>query len=131
MRKDHTPLSNGDLALQVIALPKNTNAHGDIYAGWLVEQMDLAASATAARVSKGRSAAVAIERVEFLSPVKIGETVSCYTELFDTGSSSMKIRVEAFVLEADSQASRKITEATFIYVAINELGGIRHLPGIE
>lgn len=117
--------SGGALALQVVAMPRDTNASGDIYAGWLIEQMDLAASATAMKVSRGRATTVAMERVEFLSPVSVGDVVSCYTELLDTGRSSMKIRVEVFTSKADAQNEVKVTETTFIYVAINDMGGIR------
>lgn len=121
----------GRLTLQVVAMPKNTNVHGDIYAGWLMEQMDLAAATAASQISKGRSATVAIERVEFLSPVSIGDQVSCYTELSDTGRSSMKIHVEVYATDARGNQTRKITEADFIYVAINEMGGIRPLPNSD
>lgn len=121
----------GRLTLQVVAMPRNTNVHGDIYAGWLMEQMDLAAATAAGQISKGRSTTVAIERVEFLSPVSIGDQVSCYTELMDTGRSSMKIRVEVYGTDAGGSQTRKVTEAVFIYVAIDEMGGIRALPNSD
>ena len=121
----------GRLTLQTVALPKDTNAHGDIYAGWLMEKMDMAAATSAGQISKGRAATVAIERVEFLSPVSVGDQVSCYTELMDTGRSSMKIRVEVYGTDYRTGQTRKITEAVFIYVAINDLGGIREIPNAD
>lgn len=124
---DNEHVRNGTLALQVVALPRDTNASGDIYAGWLISQMDLAAATMAGQVSKGRATTVAMERVEFLSPVAVGDQVSCYTELLDTGRSSMKIRVEVFTSNARDGRSTKVTDAVFVYVAINELGGIREL----
>ena len=33
----------GELALRTLAMPADTNANGDIFGGWLVSQMDLAA----------------------------------------------------------------------------------------
>ena len=122
---------NGLLTLQVIAMPRDTNPHGDIYAGWLMGQMDLAAATAAGQISKGRATTVAIDRVEFLSPVSVGDQVSCYTELLDTGRSSMKIKVEVFVTDARANQTRKVTEGTFIYVAINDMGGIRQLPSMD
>jgi len=119
---------SGQLTLQVIAMPKDTNAHGDIYAGWLIQQMDMAAATKAAHISKGRATTVAMERVEFLSPVSVGDQVSCYAELLDTGRSSMKIRVEVYATSARGGQAVKITEAIFIYVAITDMGGIRTLP---
>ena len=43
---DTSPLPFGELALQTIAMPKDTNANGDIFGGWLLSQMDLAGSIT-------------------------------------------------------------------------------------
>ena len=72
------PEIEGELALQTLAMPKDTNANGDIFGGWLVSQMDLAAGIISKQVTGGRSATVAIENVSFLNPVKVGATVSCY-----------------------------------------------------
>jgi acyl-CoA thioesterase YciA len=43
----------------------------------------------------------------------------------------MKIRIEVYATDAGGNQTRKITEAVFIYVAINEMGGIRPLPNSE
>lgn len=125
---DNTPAPSGQLMLQLQALPKDTNAHGDIYAGWLIQQMDLAAAACAGQISKGRATTVAMERIEFLSPVSVGDQVSCYTLLLDTGRSSMKIKVEVYARDHRGANTVKVTEGVFIYVAINDMGGIRSLP---
>jgi len=121
----------GNLTLQVVAMPRDTNPNGDIYAGWLMEQMDLAGATAASEVSKGRTTTVAMERVEFLSPVAVGDRVSCFTNLVDTGRSSIKILVEVYVTDPLGNQPKKVTETTFIYVAINEMGGIRQLPALD
>lgn len=125
---DDKPQPRGELALQVVALPSDTNANGDLFAGWLVKQMDLAAATTAGRISRGRTATVAIDRMEFLSPLRIGSQVSCYTSLIDIGRSSMKINVEVWTLDQTARRPRKVTEALFVYVAIDENGRIREVP---
>ncbi|MCH8497890.1 MAG: acyl-CoA thioesterase [Marinobacter sp.] len=125
---DDKPNPRGELTLQVVPLPADTNANGDIYAGWLVKQMDIAAATTAARISKGRNATVAIDRMEFLSPLRVGSQVSCYCELVDIGRSSMKINVEVWTTDRYVDRPRKVTEALFVYVAIDETGRIREVP---
>jgi len=40
-------LTDSELALRTIAMPVFANAHGDIFGGWLLSQMDLAGSAVA------------------------------------------------------------------------------------
>jgi acyl-CoA thioesterase YciA len=59
-------------------MPANMNPSCDIFGGWLMAQMDLAAGNPAARVPRGRSAAIAVERMTFHNPVKVGNEVSLY-----------------------------------------------------
>ena len=39
---------------------------------------------------------IAVDAVTFMSPVHVGDEVSLYAELIETGRSSMKIKVEAW-----------------------------------
>jgi acyl-CoA thioesterase YciA len=125
---DNRPTPRGELTLQVIPLPADTNANGDVFAGWLVKQMDLAAATVAGRISEGRNATVAMDRMEFLSPLRVGSQVSCYCELLKVGRSSMKINVEVWTLDRRASTPRKVTEGLFVYVAIDEQGRIRDVP---
>ena len=125
---DDKPTPRGELTIQVIPLPSDTNANGDVYACWVVKQMDIAAASKAGRISRGRNATVAIDRMEFLSPLRVGSQVSCYCELVDIGRSSMKIRVEVWTLDRSASTPRKVTEALFVFVAIDEHGRIREVP---
>ena len=50
---DDKPAPRGELTLQVVPLPADTNANGDVFAGWLVKQMDIAAATLAGRISQG------------------------------------------------------------------------------
>ena len=54
----------GELTLQTIAMPADTNANGDIFGGWLMAQMDLGSSILArnrAKVSEARFVFVAVD----------------------------------------------------------------------
>jgi len=50
----------GQLTLQTLAMPRDTNPHGDIFGGWLLSQMDLAGAVLARQLTKGRVATVAV-----------------------------------------------------------------------
>ena len=65
----------GTLALQTFSMPKDTNANGDIFGGWLVSQMDIAAGISSKRECQGRSVTVAIKEVNFIKPVGVGDVV--------------------------------------------------------
>ncbi len=128
MRLMTGPSPSGELALRVVALERDTNAEGDIFAGWLVSQMDLAASTMAGRIAKGRTATVCIEKMEFISPVRVGAEVSCYTRLTDIGRSSIRIQVEVWTKDPYQSQERKVTDALFVFVAIDADGRIRAVP---
>ena len=114
--------------LRTIAMPADTNPAGDIFGGWLMSQMDLAAGSVAALTSRGRSATIAVDGIVFHRPVKVGDEVSLFAELLATGRSSMKIRVEAWRRPREHDVSDRVTEATFTFVALDEDGRARPLP---
>ncbi len=116
---DDTPKPRGELSLQTVAMPRDTNASGDIFGGWLVSQMDLAAMVTATREAGGRAVTVAINGMAFYTPVHVGAVVSCYTQVVEIGRSSMRINVEVWITEKDSFELMKVTEGEFVFVAID------------
>ncbi|TBV15794.1 acyl-CoA thioesterase [Stutzerimonas kirkiae] len=122
------PIPQGDLALQITALPRETNGFGDIYGGWLVAQMDLAGTAMASRAAAGRVATVSIERMAFMVPVAVGAQLSFYTQTLEVGRSSIQMLVEVWSEDPVSQEWRKVTEAVFVFVAIDGSGRTRPLP---
>ena len=119
-----------DPAIRTIAMPADTNPAGDIFGGWLMAQMDLAAGNTAARVARGRSATIAVDGIQFLKPVYVGDEVTLFAELESVGRTSMKIQVEAWRRARDGDETEKVTEALFTFVALDQTGSPRPVPGI-
>jgi len=122
---DSTPVPQGELALQTIAMPRDTNANGDIFGGWLLTQMDMAGAITAADVAGGRVATVAIEGMAFLTPVHVGAVVSCYCDVLEVGRSSIRIIVEVWINSQHDGEPIKVTEGAFVFVAIDPNGRTR------
>ncbi|AAU28881.1 TPA: acyl-CoA thioesterase [Legionella pneumophila] len=118
----------GELTIQTLAMPLNTNANGDIFGGWIVSQMDLAAGVLAKRISHGRVATVAINSMTFLKPVHVGDVVSCHVELVKVGNTSMTIRVEVWAYSSIKMEKYQVTEGIFVFVAIDENGKPRQVP---
>ena len=116
---DANPTPQGELSLQQVAMPGDTNPHGDVFGGWLLSQMDLAGYVTACEVAGGRVATVAVESMSFLTPVHVGAVVSCYSDILEVGRSSVRIMVEGWINSRHDGEPIKVTEGTFIYVAID------------
>jgi acyl-CoA thioesterase YciA len=119
----------GTLALRTLTMPKDTNPSGDVFGGWLMSQMDIAGAISAGERARGRVATVAVEGLVFRKPVYVGDVLCCYTDFIKVGTTSLTIKVEAYVLRAGMPGQRiKVTEAVFIYVALDKSGRKRPLP---
>jgi acyl-CoA thioesterase YciA len=113
---------HGELVIQTIAMPKDTNPSGDVFGGWLMSQMDLGSGILATKTAKCRVVTVAMEGMAFLQPVRVGDTVACYARVEKIGRTSMTIPVEAWVSRYRSGEMVRVTEAVFTYVAVDSEG---------
>ncbi len=108
--------------MRTLAMPADTNSAGDIFGGWLMSQMDIAGEITARQRARARVVTVAVDGMEFHQPVYVGDVVSCYTKITKTGKSSITIHIEVEAMRGTSGTRVKVTEGTFIYVALDKNG---------
>ena len=116
--------------IRVTAMPADANPYGDIFGGWLMGQMDLAAGSVASRHCGGRAVTIAAEGMKFHRPVIVGDEVSVYATLVATGTTSMTIEVEAWRRGRHSEEAYKVTQARFTFVAIGDDRQPRTVPGV-
>lgn len=119
---DNDPKPSGELALSTYALPKDTNGHGNIYAGWIVSQMDLAAASVGEKATRGRVVTVDIGQMDFVSPVKVGSVIDIYATIIEIGRTSLQIQVEVWAHKYDETDSHKVTDAQFVVVSVDSQG---------
>jgi acyl-CoA thioesterase YciA len=119
---------HGELTVRLIAMPRDTNANGDIFGGWVLSQMDQAGGIAAVERAKGRVVTVAVEAMTFIRPVKIGDVLCVYTSVDHVGRTSMKVHIEAWAQRFQTHVREKVTVATFTFVAIDEAGRPRPVP---
>ncbi len=106
--------------LRVVPGPSDINANGHIFGGWVLSQMDIAAGIVASRRAHGSVATVAIERMEFLSPIHLRDLISVYAEVERVGRTSMAIRIEVIASRNGGEEQVKVTNGLFTFVAIDE-----------
>jgi acyl-CoA thioesterase YciA len=127
-----TELPNKQPALRVMPMPADVNANGDVFGGWIMAQVDVAGAISAMRRARGRVATVSVNSFLFKQPVSVGDVVSFFAEVMETGRTSIKVNVEVYAERNPSNPQTvKVTEATLTYVAINQQGGKRELPPAE
>jgi len=109
-------------AIRAIAMPADANAHGDIFGGWLLAQMDLAGGSAAGRRARGRTVTVAITAMIFHRPVFVGDEVSCYAEVVKVGRTSITVKVESWARRGRGVGGEQVavTEGIFTYVAVGD-----------
>ncbi|MCX8999808.1 acyl-CoA thioesterase [Rhizobiaceae bacterium BDR2-2] len=119
---------SGELTLRTLAMPADANPAGDIFGGWVMSQMDLAAGIRAGERARCRVVTAAVKEMTFEKPVKVGDTLSIYTEIARTGRTSLTLSVEAWVHRMRYGGLEKVTGATFIMVAMDENRNPMPLP---
>ncbi|MCP8893650.1 acyl-CoA thioesterase [Shinella daejeonensis] len=123
-----TPQPNGQLTLRTLAMPADANAAGDIFGGWVMAQMDLACGIRAAERASGRVVTAAVKEMAFELPVKIGDTLSIYTDITRVGRTSITLSVEAWAQRYLTTTLERVTGATFVMVALDSDGHPTPVP---
>ena len=109
---------NKEPVLRVVPMPADANQHGDIFGGWIMAQVDIAAGVLAARHARGRVVTVAVNEFQFKQPVFIGDVLSFYCEIVRVGNTSITVNVEVYAQRNPTDVETvKVTEATLTYVA--------------
>jgi acyl-CoA thioesterase YciA len=116
-------MSEPYLAIQVVMMPKDVNPHGTIFGGVLLSYIDQAGAIGAYRevVQAGGEppslVTVAINRVEFLEPVLVGDVVRFITRLVKMGRTSITMHIQ---VEADrNNEVIQVTAAEVVYVGVD------------
>jgi len=118
-------------AIKVMMMPKDTNAHGTIFGGVILSNIDLASAVEAFKVAPHLYVTKAMREVDFHQPVFTGDLVSFFTSTIRVGRTSVTVRVEVEAErwgldEAKRRVGRgervKVTEAEVILVAVDADG---------
>ncbi len=122
---------DGLLVLRTLAMPRDTNPNGDIFGGWIMSQMDIGGGLLASEVAEGSVVTVTADKMTFLHPVCVGDTVCVYAKLLRIGRSSMDIHLEAWakgLVDDFARDRRRVTTGLFRYVAIDKNHRPRPVP---
>lgn len=119
--------------LRIVPMPADTNAHGTIFGGWVMSQVDVAGSIPAWERAHGPIVTVAVNSFVFQEPVFVGDLVSFYARVLKVGRTSITVDVEVYAerrREGRKEAVR-VTEAQLTYVAVDAQRRPRPVPPEE
>ncbi|MCA9711155.1 MAG: acyl-CoA thioesterase [Myxococcales bacterium] len=118
------------LAIRVLAMPADTNAHGTIFGGKILSLIDQAGAVAASAAGAAKVVTVSMREVIFEAPVHVGDAVSCYARVIARGRTSIttcvRVVAESPTARARGVEPRAVTQAEVVYVQVDELG--RPLP---
>ena len=109
-------------SIRVMLMPRDTNGHGTIFGGAILSHLDIAGAVEARKHTSHRVVTAAIDKVEFIAPVNVGDLVSYYTRTMKTGRSSVHVVIDVEAERADGTGTVRVTEARAVYVAVDEEG---------
>jgi acyl-CoA thioesterase YciA len=111
-------MSPRELVIKVVAMPSDTNPDGDMFGGWILSQMDLAAYLYARKMAHHKIVTVAIDNIVFHRPVLVGDCLICYAQPEKIGRTSVTVKIDALVERRESHKHEQVTEGRFTFVAI-------------
>ena len=109
-------------AIRTIMMPKDTNGYGSIFGGVILSLIDLAAAVEAERQARRRFVTVAMDKVVFHCPVRVGQIVSLWAETLRIGRTSVTVRVQVIARQRGEGEDQQVTTAEVTMVSIDEDG---------
>ncbi len=117
-----------EAAIRVLMMPRDTNYHGTIFGGVILSHIDQAGAVAAIGYGCSQVATVAMDKVEFHQPVRVGELVSFYTEVEKVGHTSITIKVNVEAIQRDSGREVAVTSAMITFVNLDSDGNKTPIP---
>ncbi len=112
-------VSHSRMVLTQLMLPQDTNPAGHIHGGVILKYIDTAGGIVAMRHCSGNAVTAAIDRVDFLKPVHVGELVHFRASLNWVGRSSMEVGVSVWGENIFTGEMRHTASAYLTYVALD------------
>lgn len=113
-----------------IVLPPDTNNHGNIFGGKVMSYIDDVAAISAMRHSRKNVVTASTDSVDFLAPVKLGQSICLESYVSWTGRTSMEVFVKV-IAEDLMTGNRTLTTTSFLsFVALDEKGNPSEVPQV-
>jgi acyl-CoA thioesterase YciA len=126
------PPAGHEPTLRIVPMPRDTNAAGDVFGGWIMSNVDMAGAIAAIRRARGRVVTVAVNAFTFKQPVYVSDLVSFYASVVRVGTTSLTVDVKVFAQRGfyapSPGAVVLVTDAVLTYVAIDERRNKRAVP---
>ncbi|PWH11940.1 MAG: acyl-CoA thioesterase [Anaerolineae bacterium] len=124
------PMRSSHVSLAQLMQPEHANPLGNVHGGWIMKLVDECGALAAMRHARQRVVTVAIDRMSFRQPIKVGELVTLTAQVTYTGRTSIETEVQ---VEAENPVTGERTHtntAYLVYVALDETGEPSPVPPV-
>lgn len=113
-------------------MPSHTNgARGVMFGGIVMQWIDVCAGVSAMRHASGPVLTASIDRLDFLSPIHLGDIVILRAQVNYAANTSMEVGVRVETEDPRTRERRYTTKAYLTFVAVDEQGRPRPVPPVE
>jgi uncharacterized protein (TIGR00369 family) len=113
-------VSDSRVQLAQLMQPEHANNHGNVHGGWVMKLMDEAGALACMRHAQSRVVTVAVDRMTFHKPIRIGDLVTLTAEVSFVGRTSMEAQVDVIAENPVTGECVYTNTAFFVYVALGE-----------
>jgi len=107
------------LAIRNLVHPKNLNPNGTAFGGFIMAEMDKAASIMVEEVITAKAVTVFVDNLHFSHPVRNGDIVSVYAEVKKIGRTSITLHISLETRTGESREEHSVCDALFVFVAVD------------
>jgi acyl-CoA hydrolase len=113
-----------------VVLPNDANPLGFILGGTVMHLIDIAGAITASRHTRCAVVTAAVDGLQFLHPIKIGDLIILNAHVTCAFTTSLEVQVDVFS-EETLTGNRKMTSTAFLtFVAIGKDGQRTSVPAL-
>ncbi|MFK7812796.1 MAG: acyl-CoA thioesterase [Maribacter sp.] len=118
------------LSITELMLPSHSNFGGKVHGGHILNLMDQIAFACASKHSRQYCVTASVNRVDFMSPVEVGELLTLKAAINYTGKTSMVVGVRVESEDITTGKKRHCNSSYFTMVAKDDKGNSVKVPGL-
>jgi acyl-CoA hydrolase len=111
-----------------IILPNDTNTLGNLLGGRLMHFIDLTGAMAAYRHARTNVVTAAMDHIDFIRPVRLGDLVTLKSSVNRAFTSSMEVGVKAWAEHTRTGKVVHVASAYLVFVAIDEHGTVQKVP---
>ncbi len=128
--KDYKSPHESRVSITELMLPSHSNFGGKVHGGHILNLMDQIAFACASKHSQCYCVTASVNRVDFLSPVEVGELITLRASINYTGRTSMVVGVRVDAENITEGSKRHCNSSYFTMVAKDASGNSVKIPGL-